>query len=288
MDAKIKDPARYYTSGPTTMFAAQIDQRFSYAMYVPARRDDHPDKYPLVVIQHGTGRTAGQYRDLMAEFCEANAAVLLAPLFPAGIDDPHDLHNYKFIDYRGIRFDEILLRIVDEAAERVPIETDRFLLHGFSGGGQFAHRFWYLHPERLRAVSVGAPGRITLLDDDAAWWLGVRDVERLFGRPVDVEALKDVAVQLVIGELDVDTWETNDRSGSNWLDGLEKQGDTRRERLETYRVNLEAHGIVPRVDVVPGVAHDGRAMLPRVGDFFAAVLRGEVDGSAPTTSSSPS
>lgn len=265
------DAQAYYVSGATTMFASQVDQRFSYAMYVPRR--DGTDKLPLVVIQHGTGRTAGKYRDQMIDFCERNAVAVLTPLFPAGIEDPEDLHNYKFIDYRGIRFDEILLAMIDEAAARVPIATEKFMLHGFSGGGQFAHRFLYLHPDRLSAVSVGAPGRITMLDPETDWWLGTRGMAEHFGIEVDLEAIARVPIQLVIGEHDVETWEVNDRTGSNWLDGLEKQGATRRERLESYRLNLEAHGIKPRVDIVPDVAHDGSAALPYACDFFASVLR---------------
>ena len=43
---------------------------------------------------------------------------------------------------------------------------------GFSGGAQFAHRFLYIHPGRLRAVSLGAPGLVTMLDETRAWWVG--------------------------------------------------------------------------------------------------------------------
>jgi pimeloyl-ACP methyl ester carboxylesterase len=82
--------------------------------------------------------------------------------FPAGIGDPNDLHNYKFIDYQGILFDLVLLAMFEKVAARWHIRTDRFALHGFSGGGQFAHRFLLLHPDRLHGVSIGAPGRVTL------------------------------------------------------------------------------------------------------------------------------
>jgi len=78
---------------------------------------------------------------------------------PGRIGDPEDLHNFKFIQYQDIRFDQVLLDIVDEVGERFNLDTDRFCLHGFSGGGQFTHRFLYLHPDRLAAASIGAPGR---------------------------------------------------------------------------------------------------------------------------------
>lgn len=277
--SKVLNAREYYSTGATTMFAAQADQRFSYCLYVPARRESDTGNFPLVVIQHGTGRTAGQYRDAMAQFCEEQRVVVLAPLFPAAIEDPDDLHNYKFIEYQGIRFDLLLLRIIDEVAERFPIETEKFFLHGFSGGGQFTHRFLYLHPGRLHAASIGAPGRITMLDNNEPWWLGTKDLEQIFGVPADIEAIAAVPVHLVVGELDVDTWEINNRDESNWVDGLEKQGNTRVERIESLRRNLASHGISVRLDIVPGMAHDGMKALPSMQKFFAGILTGDT-GSA--------
>src|SRR5690606_1815600 len=111
---------------------------------------------------------------------------------PAGIIDPHDLHNYKFIEYEGIRFDLALLSMVEEVSERYNVHSDRFYLHGFSGGGQFAHRFLYLHPERLAAVSIGAPGRITELDDSKKWWLGTGGMAERFGIEISIDAIREV------------------------------------------------------------------------------------------------
>jgi hypothetical protein len=225
------------------------------------------------VMQHGTARTATRYRDAMIDFAEEQRLVVLAPLFPAGIIDPDDLHNFKFLEYRGIRFDLVLLAMVDEVSRRVPLETERFLLHGFSGGGQFAHRFLYAHPHRLLAASIGAPGRVTLLDDSTPWWLGTRDFARIFGAAPDVEEIRKVPIQLVVGDLDTEGWEINNPQDSNWLPGLEKQGRTRIERLRTLQRNLEDHGIATRFDLVPGAGHQGVQVLDEVRDFFRAVLK---------------
>ena len=275
--SKVLTTQEYYSTGATTVFASQADQRFSYCLYVPKRLETDPEKFPLVVIQHGTGRTSGQYRDAMADFCESQRVIVLAPLFPAGIGDPEDLHNYKFIEYQGIRFDLILLAIIDEAAEKFPIDADKFLLHGFSGGGQFTHRFLYLHPDRLLAASVGAPGRITMIDNAQPWWLGTRDLAEVFGVSLDLEAIASVHIQLIVGELDVDMWEINNRNDSNWMDGLEKQGDTRVARIQTLHRVLASHGIDSQLDIIPGMAHDGMRALPAVQHFFANVLNEHTD-----------
>lgn len=264
----------YYERGATTYFAAQVDQRFGYYLYVP--RDfafDRSGDYRLCVIVHGTGRTPGVYRDLFAEFAEANDVIVLAPLFPAGIIEPGDLSNYKFIKFHDIRYDRVLLGMIDEVADRFGLSERRCLMFGFSGGAQFAHRFAYLHATRLIGLSVGAPGVVTLLDDRLPWWRGTADLIEVMGQEPDLEGLRALPVQLVAGAEDVDTWEITLKPGSRWwMDGANDAGRTRLDRLETLAASLKAQGIVVRVDHVPGVAHNGYAVLEPVKAFLAEVL----------------
>lgn len=72
-----------------------------------------------------------------------------------------------------MRYDQILLDMIDcVASEWGSVDTRTFAIVGFSGGGQFVHRFFYLYPERVHAVSIGAPGRATPLVDKA-WPEGI-------------------------------------------------------------------------------------------------------------------
>ena len=269
----VHDPVGFYSAGATTIFASRYDQRFSYCLYVPTAHSPDGPAVPLVVLQHGTGRRGPQYRDNFADWAEAHGCLVLAPLFPAGIDDPDDLHNFKFIRYGDIRFDHVLLAMVDEVAARFNVAADRFLLHGFSGGGQFVHRFGYLHADRLAGLSIGAPGRITYLDPDRPWWTGISTFSDEFGHPPRIEELRRVPVQMVVGADDVETWEINNPGGSNWMDGADAHGVTRIERLRALRDNFTEHGIAVRFDLVPGVGHEPMRVLEPVKDFFATILR---------------
>jgi pimeloyl-ACP methyl ester carboxylesterase len=274
---KVKHPVEFYATGATTIFASRYDQRFSFCLYVPRAHDPAGPAVPLVVLQHGTGRRGPQYRDEFASFAEQHGCLVLAPLFPAGIGDPHDLHNFKFISYGEIRFDTVLLEIVREVGERYNVDTERFLLHGFSGGGQFAHRFAYLHPDRLAGVSIGAPGRITFIDHESPWWLGLSGFAEVFGCEPRIAELTKVPVQMVIGSADVETWEINNKGESNWMDGADAAGRTRIERLTALRENFRANGIDVRFDVVDGVGHQPMRVLEPVKEFFAELLRGRED-----------
>ena len=255
-------PGWGFLIGRTPFFASRADQRFSYSMYIPTGYRSMERPLRLVVAVHGTGRRAESARDSLIEFAERTGVAVLAPLFPGGIDDPNDLHNYKLIEYRGIRFDEVLLAMVDEAAERWSLEVSRFLFTGFSGGGQFAHRFALLHPDRLLCVSIGAPGRVTLLDD-APWPHG------LGGMTVDLATVATVPAQIVIGANDL----AADLLSAAQSSELEQRaGATRVERARTLAAALSAAGMDVELVEVSGVGHDRSATMPSVEAFFERVL----------------
>ncbi|MGH6781071.1 MAG: hypothetical protein ACREB5_03055, partial [Sphingomonadaceae bacterium] len=211
-------PLSAYELGRTAAIACQADQRFSYCLYVPPALSDAGSRAGarVLVALHGTERGNQAMRDLFMPLADKLGLIVVAPLFPAGIIDPHDRDNYKYIEYEGIRFDRLMLAMLDEIGARYGVPVDRVAMFGFSGGAHFAHRFLYLHPERLEAVSVCAPGSPTLFDDSRDWWVGVRDIEQRFGRPIDREALRRVAVHLAVGDDDTDTHEITHREGSTY------------------------------------------------------------------------
>ena len=265
-----------YELGATPLYAATGDQRFGYYLYVPkAFTWAQAADYALCVVVHGTGRTPSVYRDLFADFAERNRVIILAPLFPAGIGEPRELSNYKFIAFQGIRFDEVLLGMVAEVSARYRIAADRFLMFGFSGGAHFAHRFFYLHPGRLHAVSIGAPGMVTLIDPATPWWRGTRDLTERFGIEMDLEAMREIPVHMVVGADDLDTWEITLAPGHpHWMEHANAAGRTRIDRIQTLKANFEAHGIKVRLDMAPGVGHNGYAVLDAPQKFFEEVLAG--------------
>lgn len=263
----------HYLWGKAPAWALATDQRFSYYAYTPPELQGRQDEIPLVIVVHGTLRQPQVYRDEFVDFAHEHQCAVLAPLFPAGIEERGDIDNYKRIVFRGIRFDRVLIDMVAEYSQRYGLSFGRWYLHGFSGGGQFAHRFFYLHPERLAAVSIGAPGAITLVDDQRDWWVGTADVRARFGVEMNLDAMRQVSALLVIGADDSGAEEvTVPPDSRHWMPDANHAGRDRQERIESLRRNLEEHGVDVQLERVAGAGHRGRLMMPAVRAFFEAVI----------------
>ncbi|KAN0091694.1 poly hydrolase [Hyaloscypha variabilis] len=247
---------------------------------------------PLLVTIHGTGRNAETCRDRLIDLAHHSRVAILAPLFPAGIDSYNDLHSYKLLKYKSMRSDLMLLQMLDEVALRWPgIETEKVFMMGFSGGGQFVHRLMYLYAERLRAVSVGAPGMVTMLDEGVKWPNGVKDLVEVFGEKtiIEKEVLRKLPIQLVVGS------EDNVVHGGeefwDWLQEKKKEfarekgnsseekpgsGRLRVGRLDTLKalqLAWQEEGITSSLEVVEGVGHDSGGVLEVVKAFLEPYIR---------------
>lgn len=291
--------------GPGPCPASEKDQRVSYYLYIPEEHynpdpdrqgqpakenPSHPayslPRLPLVVNVHGTYRDSLACQDILREFAHQERCAVLAPHFPAYIDDPNDIDNYKLLRYRTLAADLVLLSIFDEIEARWPgVATDRVFMIGFSGGGQFVHRFLYLHPQRLIAASVGAPGRVTWLDDALPWPQGVSNVSEVFGStaPVDAKAIAAVHLQLVVGGEDNQihvgiavkeylqrTYGSVDETGSETLPSATMN---RIDTLKTLQRQWAEAGIAADLAIVKGVAHDSIAVFPAVQAFLRPLLQ---------------
>ncbi|MEX3630556.1 MAG: alpha/beta hydrolase [Burkholderia sp.] len=240
-------------------------------LYVPEQIAEAGNDVELLVVMHGTGRQFIQYRDAFAPFGRWNRCIVLCPLFPAGVRGDRERSGYKRLVDGGIRYDEVLLAMVEEIGELYGKRFERFGLFGYSGGGQFVNRFAFAHPQRLWAASIGAPGNVTLLDMNKDWWLGLGGFERQFGKPFDLAALRRVPVQMIVGRADLETWEiTVAEDSPTFMPGINDTGRTRPERLRALQASFEAADVRVRFDELGNIAHNG---LQVVEDFLADTLR---------------
>lgn len=174
--------------------------------------------------------------------------------FPDGPD------NYKRLEWvnaagETLRFDDILLQMIDTVSrEWGCVDTTTFAMAGFSGGAQLAHRFFYLHPERLHALSVGAPGRATPLLP-LQWPEGIVNAPlTTSGRAIDVTELArqtqsgDLKLQLLIGA--EDTWHPVQPDGT-------RTAHSRFDVTMGLAKSWDEAGIKYDFEIVPDCKHEG-------------------------------
>jgi hypothetical protein len=160
--------------------------------------------------------------------------------------------------------------MIEQASYIWRIRTDKFFMHGFSGGGQFCHRFFYLHPDKLLGVSIGAPGRVTLPNIQHPWPLGISNIQNIFdiGNVPNWKDMAEVAVHFVVGEKDTSTQMIEAKNDA-------EEGSTRVERIRLLRDSWMRQGVSSTLDIVPGVKHDGKKCLPTVERFLSQLLRAQ-------------
>jgi poly(3-hydroxybutyrate) depolymerase len=262
-----------YDLGCTTVYAARRDPRFSYCLYVPPRLRSASVRPELIVVVHGSPRAFMDLRDRFQDLGLANNAMILSPLFPVGVNGDGNPDGYKYLSEPMLRYDDILLDIVAEVGVRWAVPFDRFALFGFSGGAQFVNRFLLLRPERLWAASLGAPGSVTLLDNGRDWWVGSGNIEERFGIALNLDALRRVPVQMLVGSADLDTSEITHREGGrNWMPGANDAGATRPERLAALHRSLSAAGVAVTHEVILGATHEVAPVIERAKPFLATQL----------------
>ncbi|PRD42495.1 hydrolase [Phyllobacterium phragmitis] len=262
-----------YDYGQTAIFASTIDPRLHLLLYIPPTAADGR-KIDLLVAVHGTGRTSAiEFRDGFAEFGLYNDCAVLCPIFPVNVMGDGARSGYKYMQEGDLRYDRAVLAMVEEMAAKYGQDWSKFAIFGFSGGGHFAHRFAILHPGKLWAASIGAPGSVTLLDPNRDWWVGIRDIEARFGKRFDPETLAKVPVHMVVGDADLETWEiTHKPSSVYYMEGANDAGETRPARLEALAASFRAAGVDVTFDKVAGVSHDRMKVLGHVKAFLAKVL----------------
>jgi hypothetical protein len=278
-----------YDLGCTTVYAARRDPRFSYCLYVPPGFSTCPLRPELVVVIHGSPRTFMEFRDRFQDFGDAHNTLILSPLFPVGVSGNGDADGYKYLSEPGLRYDQILLDMVAEIEERWAVAFGQFGIFGFSGGAQFVNRFLLLRPEHLWAASIAAPGSVTLLSDDHDWWVGVRNLQELFGLALNLDMLRRVPVQAVVGALDLETREiTHREDGRYWMEGANQAGPTRPARLRALRESLVGAGVDVTPETVAGVGHDPWPLVERAKLFLASHLSRRRTGAARSNDERPS
>ena len=272
-----------------------------YYLYLPASlRRDADGVATLLVQPNNSGRTSDDLavhrRDAwMTGFerkriADALGVALLVPAFPRTASDwkvyTHALDRDVLTTRKPelARLDLQLIAMIDDARARLrkggtPVDA-RVLLQGFSASAMFVNRFTVLHPQRVRAVTVGSPGGWPIApaarvgSDALPYPAGVADLEVLTGHVFDATAFARVPMYLYMGDAD-------DNDSLDFGDGWDKPaaaevdrlfGTTPLARWKHAEALYAQAGANARFELVPGIGHERKALQDRSTAFFKQVL----------------
>jgi len=203
--------------------ALEGDPNLNYFVYAP--RSGGEGK-PIFITVHGLSRNVTEHAGLFAPLAEKYDVVMIAPFFP---EERFDDYQRLGREGRGERADLALNKIVAEVGELTGADAEKVYLFGYSGGGQFAHRYLFAHPERVAKAAVGAAGWYTMPDPEVEYPYGIKSAGLLEGVSFDPERFLRVPVCVFVGTEDVLRGE-NLRQNEQ----ADRQGRNRLERGQTW------------------------------------------------------
>ncbi len=173
------------------------DPRQEYSLYVPRKGCKG---CPVFITVHGVKRMAREHADEFASFAERYGVVLVAPLFPKD----------RFCDYQrlglngnSVRVDLVMNRIIEEVGFLTAADTDALFMFGYSGGGQFVHRYAMAYPQKLKRIVVAAPGWYTFPDYKTKYPRGIKNVRGSGNLNFDPARFLSIPTCVLVGARDI-------------------------------------------------------------------------------------
>jgi dienelactone hydrolase len=161
------------------------------------------------------------------------------------------------------------------------IQTDeKIFIQGFSASAMFANRFTMLHPDRVKAATIGSPGGWPIAPVDSFqghelnYPAGIADLESLTGTSFDFAAYNAVPQLIYMGSADdndsldfTDGWDEADAKVVDMLfgaDPLSRWDDAKAIYLESG-ANVEFL-------LIDDIGHDRKALQTYSTEFFKKIL----------------
>lgn len=182
------------------------------------------------------------------------------------------------------RIDLQLIAMIDHARIILAdsgIQTDeKILIQGFSASGMFANRFTILHPELVKAATIGSPGGWPVAPIAAYqgkqldYPAGIADIEALTGVPFDSAAYNAVPQLIYMGSAD----DNDSLDFSDGWDAVTAQvvdnlfGTDPISRWDDAQMIYLESGANAQFLLVDGVGHDRKKLQGYSTEFFKKIL----------------
>ncbi len=231
---------------------------------------------PLFFAVHGIGRRAKDQARFFAPLVEAIGGMVVAPVFgKSQFSGYQRLRQTK----QDVRSDLAFQHLVAHVHRKLEIPRAPVVLFGYSGGGQFVHRFAMAYPRLVKRMAIAAPGWFTFPDKGIRFPRGISETSVLPDLTFDSARFLKIPSLVLVGDNDVD----RDKSLNQRRDIDEQQGRHRLERANSWIDAMRSaagryHYETPlQLNTIPGCAHSFRDCM-ETGQMGWSVIRFLFDG----------
>jgi pimeloyl-ACP methyl ester carboxylesterase len=238
------------------------DSKQEYFLYVPPSAAVNARVFVTV---HGISRNAEEHIRRFKQFANEYGVVVVSPLFS---EDRYPDYQTLGVTGRGQRADIALQKIIAEIGTLRGTDIRQIYLFGYSGGGQFVHRYAMAYPRQVAAVAIGAAGWYTFPDPAVKFPRGLKLKSPDAAIQFTPEEFLQIPMAVFVGERDgrsagilrcgrrVDTQQglTRIERGYRWTEAMNSAAATR---------NLSTPHLFR---VIPYAAHSFKTSMKR-GDM---------------------
>jgi len=238
-----------------------------YFVYIP---QDWIEERILFTI-HGISRNAEEHIQRFTNQAEKYGSVIVAPLFTkSNFTRYQQLGTTAKQERADMAFDQVR----QDVHEWLGIGTGPMRIFGFSGGGQFLHRYAMFYPKRIARMVLTAPGWYTFPDPERRYPYGIRSTKDWPGLKFSMDLFLKVPTLVLVG--DDDDLRDKDLNKNRRIDAF--QGLNRIERAERWigslRALAQSFGIQGdyRLEHIPNASHAYESYMdhpPFAGKIFS-------------------
>jgi len=245
-------PVAHFTGRPVKA-ACVSSVRTEMAPHVPyffsRPAPDIPHRGTIVSI-HGITRNSAAHAFHMARAAGPLGYCVIAPHFSK---TEYSGYQLALANAAGRDASQALQLVLSDASLRFDIPTQSPILCGYSGGGQFAHRFVLTQDVEVRQLVLVAPGWFTFPDEAVPFPYGLGANDDGLPGGLDLDRLLNTPICVVVGQSDVHR--TNSLNTEPRIDSQQGRNRLQRAKKWVAAINIAAsiRALEPVATLVPVV-----------------------------------
>ena len=259
---------------PAKTYHRKIDgmMHMDYFVYIPKNWL----KERILFTIHGISRNAEEHIQKFTHQAEKYGCVVVAPLFTKS-----NFPRYQQVgtSAKQERADMAFDQVRQDVYEWLGVGSAPMCMSGFSGGGQFLHRYAMFYPKRVTRLVLTAPGWYTFPDPERRYPYGIKSTKDWPGLKFALDLFLEIPILVLVG--DDDDLRDKDLNKNRRIDAF--QGLNRIERAERWigsvRALSRSFGVQGdyRLEHIPNASHAYESYMahPPYAEKIFAFLFGE-------------